>query len=353
MPDHFREIVTYLECLNTKFKIIALTETWLKDHHTNYTLPNYNFEQTFRPKARGGGVCLYIHSSLQYKMRRDLIPTNQNIIKNSKHHQKEVNSLFIEIDKKSTLTKHNIIVGCIYRPTSYPLHYFNELLGEILCKLESEKKYVYTTGDFNCNTLVSNTSTEEFKNILSSNHFYPLINRLTRITKSSATLIDNIYCNMPNISNTMAAGLLHANISDHKGIYCIDNNTSLSKKDVLISTRNFSKRNILKFTFNIHKEKWDFVHNLPVQSAFRQFLGVIVQHFENSFPKRTFTLTYKTRLPWMTPDLRQQTCEKNAMYKATLSGPQNKELLIGYKKNKNSLHSQLKKTLKYFTTQMN
>ena len=106
-------MVTYLECLTTKLKIIALTETWLKDHHTNYTLPNYNFEQTFRPKARGGGVCLYIHSSLQYKMRRDLIPTNQNIIKNSKHHHQEVNSLFIEIDKKSTLTKHNIIVGCI------------------------------------------------------------------------------------------------------------------------------------------------------------------------------------------------------------------------------------------------
>ena len=93
-------------------------------------------------------------------MRRDLIPTNQSIIKNSKIHQKEVNSLFIakiqkfikksskrvhslftEIEKKSTLTKHNIIVGCIiYRPPSYPLHYFNELIGEILCKLESEKK---------------------------------------------------------------------------------------------------------------------------------------------------------------------------------------------------------------------
>ena len=27
LPDHFREMVTYLECLNTKFKIIALTET--------------------------------------------------------------------------------------------------------------------------------------------------------------------------------------------------------------------------------------------------------------------------------------------------------------------------------------
>ena len=32
----------------------------------------------------------------------------------------------------------------------------------------------------------------------------------------------------------MAAGLLHANISDHKGIFCIDNNTLLSKKDVFL-----------------------------------------------------------------------------------------------------------------------
>ena len=109
-----------------------------------------------------------------------------------------------------------------------------------------------------------------------------------------------MYCNMTNIYNTMEAGLLHANILDHKGIFCIDNNILLS---VLISKRNFSKINRLQFTINIHKETWDCVHYLPVQSALTRFLGVIVQDFENSFPKRTITLTYKTRLPWMTPDL--------------------------------------------------
>ena len=55
-----------------------------------------------------------------------------------------LNIRFIKIEKKSTLTK-NIIVGCIYSPRSYPLHYFNELHGEILCNLESEKKNVYIT----------------------------------------------------------------------------------------------------------------------------------------------------------------------------------------------------------------
>ena len=46
-------------------------------------------------------------------MRRARIPTNQSIIKNSKNYQIKVNSLLIEIEKKSTLTKHKIIVGCI------------------------------------------------------------------------------------------------------------------------------------------------------------------------------------------------------------------------------------------------
>ena len=96
------------------------------------------------------------HTAVFIVLKNNKIRT---LSKNQKLHQKEVNSLFIEIENKSTLTKHNIIVGCTYIPPSYQLHYFNELLGEILCKLESEICIQY----FNCNTLVSNTSTEEFK----------------------------------------------------------------------------------------------------------------------------------------------------------------------------------------------
>ena len=55
----------------------------------------------------------------------------------------------------------------------------------------------------------------------------------------------------------------------------------------------------------------------------------------------------------MTPDLRHKICEKNAMYQATLSDPQNKELLIEYKKKKNSLNSQLKNTeILYYSNEL-
>ena len=107
--------------------------------------------------------------------------------------------------------------------------------------------------------------------------------------------------------------------------------TPHSLKKVLLSKLKFSKINILRLTLSIHKETWDCVHCLHVHSAFRRLLGVVVEHFENSFPKKTFILTYKTRLPWMTTDLRHKIYAKNAMYKPTLSDPQNKGLLIEYK----------------------
>ena len=38
---------------------------------------------------------------------------------------------------------------------------------------------------------------KNLRNTLSSHPFFPLINQPTRETKSSNTIIDNIYCNIP------------------------------------------------------------------------------------------------------------------------------------------------------------
>ena len=55
----------------------------------------------------------------------------------------------------------------------------------------------YIMGDFNLNLLNdhSHQRTGEFLDIMYSNMFFPLITRPTRITSSSATLIDNIFTN--------------------------------------------------------------------------------------------------------------------------------------------------------------
>ena len=63
LPEHFIEFTAYIDNLNIDFKIIALSETWLKPHHIGYIIPSYNIENELKIKIRGGGVSLYIHNS--------------------------------------------------------------------------------------------------------------------------------------------------------------------------------------------------------------------------------------------------------------------------------------------------
>ena len=104
IPDHILELTSLLNNLNIELKIIAISETWIKPYHINYNIPNYNLEQDFRLHKRGGGVCLYMHNVLQYKLRNDLKLGND---------PEFVNYVFVEIDQSTIHTKKNVIVGCI------------------------------------------------------------------------------------------------------------------------------------------------------------------------------------------------------------------------------------------------
>ena len=240
LPEHFIEFTAYIEHLNIDFKIIALSETWLKPHHIDYIIPSYNIENELRIKRRGGGVSLYIHNSLQYKVRHDLKIGND---------QETINSVFIEIDKNTTNTKRNLIVGCIYRPPWVKIADFITALMPKLEKLKGENKYTFLLGDYNVDIspcIEFDMAFEEFKNILSSHHFFPLINQPTRETKSSNTIIYNIYCNIPCPFDTCEVGILRPYISDHNAIFCILNNITVNNRTYTCSKRNFSNKNISK-----------------------------------------------------------------------------------------------------------
>ena len=195
--------MSYLDTLDIGFKIIALSEIAINSSHINYNTPNYNVEINFRKKKKGGGVRLYIQNQLQYKLRNDLQLGG------------DVNSVFVEILKSSTNAKFYVICGCVYRPPFMSLKTFNELLSRTLNKLKNQNNNIYINGDFNVNTVSSakgSLATQNFKNILSSNFLHPLINKPTRITSHSATLIDNIYCNIPDIGTKYDWYIMHKHL---------------------------------------------------------------------------------------------------------------------------------------------
>ena len=132
------------------------------------SLSNYNMKLNYRFKKRRGGVCLYLHDTLQYKVRDDLQLGNN---------PETINSVFVEVDKSSAGSRHNIIIGCIYRPPWVYLTQFNDLLSTILDVIVSENTIVLLLGDFNVNlshNVELSLDAEELKNIFYSHHFITL-----------------------------------------------------------------------------------------------------------------------------------------------------------------------------------
>ena len=178
---------SYLDLLNHQFILIGITETWLRDGDCDlYNTSNYRIVKNHRQDRSGGGVALFVQNNVKYSIRHDL-----------KMFDHEFESLFIKIDKGQLNSDRTVIVWVVYRPPNTSIDSFNMKNSAIMDILKKENKYCYLMGDFNINILNSDNHdlTAQFVDIMTSNAFLPLTTRPTRITATSATLIDNIFTN--------------------------------------------------------------------------------------------------------------------------------------------------------------
>ena len=103
-------------------------------------------------------------------------------------------------------------------------------------------------GDFNIDLIKfdSHPQTAEFLDINMTYSILPLINKSTRVTQNSATLIDNIFTNILNSDETISC-ILPIDLSDHFPICFLSRyhkNANLNHADGsdTIKKRDFAKR---------------------------------------------------------------------------------------------------------------
>ena len=234
------------------------------------------------------------------------------------------------------------------------LNICNDMMTTSFNKRQHENKYLYITGDFNVTTLFhvkGGLSTQQFKNIFSSNYCFPFINKPTRVTDHSASLIDNIYSNIP--SQNCFSGILKISISDHYGIFCIDNDCNLNSDKAQIVKRSFTLKNIANLKIFWQNVTWDFVYlSNDIESAYQRFQGVLDQLLNTNFKKQTYTMNYKNRHPWMTGALRAQIKQKNKLHSLAISSRDDK-IMDDYKETKKNLQSALRNSeITYFSNQL-
>ena len=157
---------------------------------------------------------MFIARSLNCKVRNDLLI---NLL--------DENTLIIEIHKTEFDTTANILVVVCYRAPHVAIFDFLNKLEKLLEKLQREKSYIYFTGDLNVNTLnispTQDTIANTYNNLLLSYSYKPLVDKPTRVTEHSSTLIDHMYTNMCYAMCKTA--ILKAKLADHYGFTCVRN----------------------------------------------------------------------------------------------------------------------------------
>ena len=200
-------------------------------------------------------------------------------------------------------------------------------------------------GDFNIGLLKYESCkySNRFLQQLSSSILIPTIKKSTRITRSTATLIDNIFTN--DISKEFTSGILFCDLSDHLPAFLIYKDDNFEpKKDNKIKARVIKPNSITACKEDLKQVDWNEIYdcNEPTKS-YTLFLNKFLKTYENHFPIRTIKENVKKKLgkPWITKGIITSTRKKNKLYRKFLRKPNiNNELR--YKRYKNKLNHVLR-----------
>ena len=222
LPAKFEALKLFLHAMSETglvFDVIMICESFLHDNNARqYSIPGYNFVYKNRKHTRGGGVCMYIQNNIQYIMRSDL----------SLFHEGEFESIFIEtLGSKS----NSSIIGEIYRVPNTNVLASLKHYDTLINKLEQNKTVIIGT-DQNLDFLKidSDKNITQLLNAYISSSLIPTITRPTRITHTTATLIDNIFLKH-NTNFDIHSGIIISDISDHMPIFCFYGNSSPAKNN--------------------------------------------------------------------------------------------------------------------------
>ena len=188
---------------------------------------------------RGGGVCIYLRSNINYQIRNDLCDDRLECV-------------VIEIIRPHS---RPFIVSTWYKPPNSPQDIFRQF-ESLIDKVDYEQKDFYLLGDLNCNMHDgSNHNPSTLTNILDIYGLSQLISEATRITPTSSTLIDLCITSSPE--KISKAGVVHLGISDHSLVFmtlkiCYERTGSHRT----IETRAFKNFNHHHFLDDVAQQPW-------------------------------------------------------------------------------------------------
>ena len=241
----FDEIKILLQ--QNKFDIFGMTELFTNKiiPSSTFNIPGFTFLRVDRRNGQGKGVGMYIRNEIYSTRRTDL-------------EDDEYESIWIETRPKNSKP---IIFGIIYKPPDTSLHLsedFNKILSTNLEAIEKENKETIIMGDLNTDYLKENDH-RDIKDIFTKNGYKQILKTPTRVTPTTATLIEVIQTNNPQ--NISYHAVIPYGLSDHDLTACVRKMNNIKYEPITIRCRdlkNYDEREINKDLLDAH---WESIYN--------------------------------------------------------------------------------------------
>ena len=236
-----REIKSWLR--RGYFDVLVLTETKLDKTFPNsqFVVDGYRFLRLDRI-INGGGVMIYWGSDIIF------------------HHITNMPSLgaLEAIMIKFKIGRRWLIVTGAYRPPSVSASIWKDRLFKQLDCASSQCGDVLLLGDLNCNLLNPDANGCEGRHLIEICDIYnmdSLIDKATRVSQSSQTLIDIILTN--NKTRFLSSGVLEPHLSDHSLVYVIKRTSAPPLRSRKILCRSFKNYNRDEFANDLAVTPFD------------------------------------------------------------------------------------------------
>ena len=332
IPKNIDEFLIDFNILSHHISILAFTETRLSEiTECLYEIPHYQSFHNSR-NTMGGGVALYVTDRLNARIITEFT----------------IKSVYMETIAITLLWEnHQYIIFNIYRPPAASLRLFVDALDDTLQRLVSKyiNEKIVIIGDFNVDLLRINNGSMplEFLSAMYSIGCIPQILQPTRITGTSATLIDHIWVN--DLSGVCRSGIIRSTISDHFPVFLSYSKSSIidnSTDRVTYTRRLINDVTKQRLTQNLSLIDWSSVADIDcLDEMYNRFIEVIVSNFNTCIPlvvKRKKKIDVQK--PYITPELKILIKEKHRLQRLYVKWP------ITYEKRFKDIRNRVNKKVK-------
>ena len=326
----------FLNSISFNFDVICVTETWLYDNEIQYfKLENYNFTGT-QSGSRGGGVGVFVRCGLGVEVvSTDLAGA-------------DVHSIKLTVDGSSSHRHLNLTA--IYRQPSTDV---NTFLNDLEHLLSSYTTPHIVTGDLNIDTLNSIVS-EDYLNLQSIYNYTNVINVATHfsVPHKKFSCLDHILTNI--FSHTTFSGIIKTDLSDHYPTFYILKSIENPHKMQCLNF-GYGQTNFEKLNQKLKNIDWNYVLNCEtVDLTYNNFISTLKSSIADCTETKTFVKNKNLKAyfkPWISYNLKQKVIQKNKLYRQTIKFPLNSNLKLKYKKLRNEVTYELRRSkAEYFRT---